>query len=269
MCIVNYCTAFYAGLAVFSILGFLAHTIDTDVSEVVDSGPGLSFITFAEAILLMPGAQVWAILFFLMMIVLGLGSTFAMVHMLTTTILDQWPRLRKHEWKVTVGVALTGFIMGIPQTCPGGIFLFSLLEYHTVSWNILLVGLAEVVVLSWVFGFEETFEMVNEMGIKIYKKLKNFYWKPVLMVIAPIYSFGIFVFILYGAKPMKFREYVFPLWADILGWIFGASTLIPFFVFAFIEGKKYSWNFKDLLKPTKYWGPQEDSEGNRIDRAQL
>jgi SNF family Na+-dependent transporter len=75
VCIVNYCTAFYAGLAVFSILGFLAHTINTDVSEVVASGPGLSFITFPEAILLMPASQLWAILFFLMMIVLGLGST--------------------------------------------------------------------------------------------------------------------------------------------------------------------------------------------------
>lgn len=92
----------------FSILGFLAHTINEDVSEVVTSGPGLSFITFPEAILLMPASQVWAILFFLMMIVLGLGSTFAMVHMLSTTILDQWPKLRRHEMRVTFGVALTG-----------------------------------------------------------------------------------------------------------------------------------------------------------------
>lgn len=265
----NYCTAFYAGLAVFAILGFLAHTINTEVSEVVTSGPGLSFITFPEAILLMPASQVWAILFFLMMIVLGLGSTFAMVHMLTTTILDQWPRLRKNEWKVTIGVALTGFILGIPQTCPGGIYLFTLLETHTVSWNILLVGFAEIVVLSWVFGFNETFELVNEMGIKIYKVLRRFYWKPVLMVISPIYCVGVFLFILYGAKPTQFREYVFPLWADILGWLFGAVTLVPFFVFAIIEGKKRSWNFKDLLKVTKYWGPQEDSDGNRIDRSRL
>lgn len=33
------------------------------------------------------------------MIILGLGSTFAGVQMITTTILDQWPNLRKEEWK--------------------------------------------------------------------------------------------------------------------------------------------------------------------------
>jgi hypothetical protein len=192
-----------------------------------------------------------------------------MVHMVVTTILDQWPHLRKKEWKVTMGIALTGFVLGIPQTCPGGIFLFTLLEAHTVSWNILLVGFAEVIILSWVIGFDETFDFVNEMGIKIYKVVKRFYWKPILVVIAPVYCLGIFVFILTGAKQTQFREYVFPLWADVLGWLFGASTLVPFIVFAILQGKKYKWNFSELLKPSEYWGPQEDADGNRIDRSQL
>lgn len=51
--------------------------------------------------------------------------------------------------------------------------------------------------------------------------------------------------------------------------LFGASTLVPFFVFAYFEGKKYSWNFKEMLKPTASWGPQEDADGNKIDRARL
>ena len=215
MCVVNYCTAFYAGLAVFSILGFLAYSINADISEVVTSGPGLSFITFPEAILLMPVSRLWAILFFFMMIVLGLGTTFAMVHMVTTTVLDQWPHLRKSEWKVTFGVALTGFVLGIPMTCPGGIYLFTLFENNTVSWNIFLIGFAEIVIFSWVAGFNKTFDFVNEMGIKIFKFLKLLYWRPVLVVIAPIYCLGIFIFILTGIQPTVFRDYVFPLGADI------------------------------------------------------
>lgn len=262
-------TAFYAGLAVFAILGFLSYTINVPVPDVVTSGPGLSFITFPEAILLMPASQLWAILFFFMMIVLGLGSTFAMVHMITTSILDNWPRLRKNEWKVTFGVAMTGFILGIPQTCPGGIYVFTLLEQHTVSWNILLLGFFEVIVLSWVFGFENTFDLVSEMGVKIYSKLKKFYWKPILIVIAPVYSFGIFVFILTGASPTQFRDYLFPLWADVLGWLLGAATLVPFFYFFIQQGIKFKWNFKEMMKPTQFWGPQEDKEGNRIDRSQM
>lgn len=192
-----------------------------------------------------------------------------MVHMLTTTVLDQWPRLRKREWKVTMGVVLSGFVLGIPLTCPGGIFLFTILEAHTISWNILLVGFAEIIILSWVLGFNKTFEFVNEMGIKIYKVLKRFYWKPILVVIAPIYCLGIFVFILTGVKQTQFRDYLFPIWADVLGWLFGTSTLVPFVVFAIIQGRKYLWNWKILFSPTQFWGPQEDSEGNKIDRSTL
>lgn len=192
-----------------------------------------------------------------------------MVHMLSTTILDQWPRLRKNEMKVTMGVVLTGFVLGIPQTCPGGIFLFTLLEAHTVSWNILVVGFCEVIILSWVYGFSETFELVSEMGIKINKTIQKFYWRPMMVFIAPVFCAGIFVFILAGAKPIQFRDYVFPLWADVLGWLFGAVTLVPLLVFGILEGRKYSWNFKQLLKPTEFWGPQEDKDGNRIDRSTL
>lgn len=31
--------------------------------------------------------------------------------------------------------------------------------------------------------------------------------------------------------PTEFNDYVFPVWADALGWIMGASTLAPFPIF--------------------------------------
>lgn len=38
----------------------------TTVEDVATSGPGLSFVAFPSAVLLMPGPQVWALLFFFM-----------------------------------------------------------------------------------------------------------------------------------------------------------------------------------------------------------
>ena len=128
---VNYLTAFYAGFAVFAILGFLAYAMGAEVADVATSGPGLSFVVFPSAILLMPAPQVWAILFFFMMIILGLGSTFAGTQMIVTSMMDQWPDLRKKEWKLVIGTCLSGFTLGLPMTCPGGIFLFTLMEWHT------------------------------------------------------------------------------------------------------------------------------------------
>ena len=38
--IVSFCTSLYAGLAVFSIIGYMANEYNLDVKEVIDSGRG-------------------------------------------------------------------------------------------------------------------------------------------------------------------------------------------------------------------------------------
>lgn len=214
----------------------------------------------------MPGAQVWAVLFFFMMIILGLGSTFAGVQLVTTTIIDKWPHLRERQWLVIFGVCMTGFACGIPMTCHGGIFLFTLLEYHTASWAIFLIGFGVIVSLSWVYGIENTLGMVSEMGMKLWTVVK-YYWRATWVVITPIYVLAIFAFVMTGIEPTSFGDYKFPLWADILGWLFGASTLVPFVIFAVIEVVKAE-NFMDVFRPTKFWGPAE-VDGEIVDRAAL
>jgi hypothetical protein len=108
--------------------------------------------------------------------------------------------------------------------------------------------------------------MIGEMGMKIHKWVKNFYWRPIWMAITPIYTIAIFIFILTGIEPTQFRGYVFPVWADVLGWLLGFATLVPFIVFAIIQIIKTD-DFWSLLKPTQYWGPQETPDGRRIDRT--
>lgn len=201
---------------VFATLGFLSNTAQVPIHSVVTGGPGLTFITYPEAILLMPAPQVWAILFFIMMLVLGLGSQFAGIQMMVTSIIDHWPHLRNQEWKVTGGVCMGCFVAGLPMTCPGGVYLFTLMEWHTASWAILLLGLAEVVIFSWVYGIEKTFDLIYEMGMKFSNAIKYF-WMAVWIVITPIGSVGIFIFILTDLGSTEFRGEVFPVYADILG----------------------------------------------------
>lgn len=40
------------------------------------SGPGLAFMAFCDAILLMKGSPFWSVMFFLMLILLGIDSEF-------------------------------------------------------------------------------------------------------------------------------------------------------------------------------------------------
>jgi hypothetical protein len=126
----------------------------------------------------------------------------------------------------------------------------------------------QIIILSWVYGFENTFTLIKEMGMKIPNFLKFGYWFPMWMAITPIYTVAIHIFILVGIGPTQFRGYVFPWWADAIGWMLGSATLAPFVIFAVSEIIKTD-NLKSLFKPTPYWGPQESADGRRIDRARM
>ena len=51
-------------------------------------GPGLVFIAFTDAINQMPGATFWSIMFFLMLLTLGLDSLFGALESVTTALKD-------------------------------------------------------------------------------------------------------------------------------------------------------------------------------------
>ena len=52
----------------------MAHEQGVTVGEVAESGPGLAFIAYPKAVAQMPVAPLWSILFFVMIILLGLDS---------------------------------------------------------------------------------------------------------------------------------------------------------------------------------------------------
>lgn len=65
-------------------------------------GPGLSFVAFSEAILSMPVSPLWAFLFFVMLVLLGLGSQFGSLEVIITVLYD-YPIMQKVRKELTVG----------------------------------------------------------------------------------------------------------------------------------------------------------------------
>ena len=47
---------------------------EKDIKDVAEQGPGLVFEVYPEAIATLPGSQVWSILFFCTLIMLGMDS---------------------------------------------------------------------------------------------------------------------------------------------------------------------------------------------------
>jgi len=71
---INCMTSVLAGFVVFSVLGSLAYTTGRDIHEVVDQGCGLAFVAYPAAVVNLPYAPFCAVLFFMMLLSLGLDS---------------------------------------------------------------------------------------------------------------------------------------------------------------------------------------------------
>ncbi|XP_067009257.2 sodium- and chloride-dependent GABA transporter 2 [Anabrus simplex] len=256
--VANMLTAIFAGFAVFSILGFMAHELGMEVEDVVDSGPGLAFVAYPEAVLRMPLPQLWSVLFFFMLFILGLGSQFAGVEAVSTSIIDLWPWLRSYKYAVTGAICLSCFLLALPMCFSGGVYLFTLLDWNTAYWAIFILGFVEVVVVSWIYGCERFLDNIGEMTIRLRPAARKYWWVS-WVVLAPITLIGVLAFTLYNFTYASFGNYIFPEWVDALGWFIGLSTLIPlpaFAVYRVILGREKGM---DLLRPLKEWGPSSSA----------
>ncbi|XP_070709608.1 sodium- and chloride-dependent GABA transporter 2-like [Pempheris klunzingeri] len=223
LCCLNSATSIFAGFAVFSVLGFMAHELDVPLEEVVSSGPGLAFIAYPKALSLLPGSSFWAVLFFLMLLFLGLDSQFVCVESLATAITDMFPRyLRRPGGReiLVLVIAVICFLLGLPYISEGGILLFQLMDtYGPSGTTLLIIACFENIVIGWVYGADRFYDNIEDMiGYRPFPVLK-YCW----MFITPLICGLTLVYNLAQTQSVAVSGYEAGAWGATMG-----SLLIVF-----------------------------------------
>lgn len=148
----NSLTSLFGGFVIFSYLGYMAAQLKEEVGDVVKSGPGLAFIVYPEAVSRLPAPPFWSLMFFFMLILLGLDSQFATVETVLTGILDQWPQYRHRKTWIILSICICLFLIGLPLTTKGGAYMLNLMDAYAASWSLMVIGLTETIAIAWVYG---------------------------------------------------------------------------------------------------------------------
>ncbi|XP_041483586.1 sodium- and chloride-dependent betaine transporter-like isoform X1 [Lytechinus variegatus] len=241
----NCATSLYSGFVIFAVLGFMAGKQGKAVGEVAKSGPGLGFIVYPEAITEMPLSTLWAILFFLCLLFLGIDSVFVVVEGLVTTIVDIFPKTlmkgNRREF-FCAGCCLFFCMAGIPMVTYGGMFIFQLFDFYASSGFVLLwIALCESLVIGWVYGGKRYMQdIINMIGRGWIKPYMIAAW----MLITPLFSGTIFVFSIVYYKPLTYEnDYVYPWWGYMMGWTMALSSMVTIpilFIYQFVFKSKGS-----------------------------
>ena len=113
---INTAIHLFSAIFVFSTLGFLADVQGVTLNDVVGMGLNLAFVTIPQAVVYMGIPPLWSALFFLMIILLGLGQQLVFLESISLAIVDNWPALfgrdrLKLNIALCLALALLGFTM--------------------------------------------------------------------------------------------------------------------------------------------------------------
>nr|XP_018904109.1 PREDICTED: sodium-dependent noradrenaline transporter-like [Bemisia tabaci]XP_018904110.1 PREDICTED: sodium-dependent noradrenaline transporter-like [Bemisia tabaci] len=231
---VNCFTSFFSGLVIFTYLGFMSFRQGIPISSVATEGPGLVFQVYPEAVATLPGSQIWAMLFFFMLIMLGLDSAMGGMECVITGIMDEFfhDKRRERAREVFAFCAiLVSFLVAIVNVTPGGIYVFHLFDNYCAGISLLCSALFEAIAVSWFYGLEKFSQDIEDMiGSK-----PGLYWRICWKFISPSFIIGVVMFDLFDHKSLEYNNYDYPVWAELAGWALALSAILMIPIVAAIQ----------------------------------
>uniref|UniRef100_A0A8B9QYV9 Transporter n=1 Tax=Anas platyrhynchos TaxID=8839 RepID=A0A8B9QYV9_ANAPL len=146
-------------------------------------GTGLAFIAFTEAMTHFPASPFWSVMFFLMLINLGLGSMIGTMSGITTPIIDTF-KVRKEVF--TVGCCIFAFVIGLIFVQRSGNYFVTMFDDYSATLPLTVVVILENIAVAWIYGTKKFMQELTEMlGFRPYQ-FYYYTWKyvsPICMAV--------------------------------------------------------------------------------------
>ena len=152
-----------AAFAVFGVVGYLGMMPDPDVRL---GSFTVGFLTLPEAINQMPVPNLWAILLFFTLMVLGYSSAFAMLDAVVTLVMDAQPKWNRII--VVTGAVTLSFLLSLPYCALFGYYLLEGIDRCTNDVALLFVFWAECVCSCVVYRWHDVATQVGKPAFFTY-----------------------------------------------------------------------------------------------------
>jgi solute carrier family 6 dopamine transporter-like protein 3 len=97
-----------------------------------------------------------------------------------------------------------------------------LLDRYAAGYSILIAVFFEAIAVSWIYGTQRFCDDIKDMiGFA-----PGIYWRVCWKFVAPIFLLFIMIYGLIGYEPLTYEDYVYPAWANALGWSIAGSSML-------------------------------------------
>ena len=150
---INCGISFFAGFAVFSVVGYLKGIGSPVASKTASIG--LAFIAYPAAIEEMPGSNGWSFILSITLFTLGIDSAFSLMEAASTVLQDSNTFKNTPRKLIALILCLAGAFFSLFFSFNWGFTYFDVVDHFLNVYLMLLLGIMECFGAAWVYGVPE------------------------------------------------------------------------------------------------------------------
>ena len=188
--IMNSATSLYAALGMFAFVGYVANELNLPIDKVSTSGLDLAFVAYPGMINMLAGSNFWAIIFFMMLVTLGIDSVFGFFDHILNYFNDMFDITSKMRYEYYVAIfTFVSFLCSLIFVLESGLYTFALFDTYSCSISLLTCLIVELILIPWVFGIDKLAALLEVRTKEVMPKFVKIFVKFVI----PVYIIAIYI----------------------------------------------------------------------------